>query len=119
MQRIPTIPMGILMVTLVICCCGLMSVAEGKTYAKYRDPKQPLNARIKDLMRRMSLEEKIGQMVQIERSVASAVVMKKYFIGKIRSFTVGSTTVILSICQKYKTANQKCQDSQIFFFLGV
>ncbi|KAG5556302.1 hypothetical protein RHGRI_006793 [Rhododendron griersonianum] len=85
MQRIPTIPMGILMVTLVICCCGLMSVAEGKTYAKYRDPERPLNARIKDLMRRMSLEEKIGQMVQIERSVASAEVMKKYFIGSVLS----------------------------------
>lgn len=85
MLRIPTIPiMGFLMATLVICSfCGLMSVpAEGKTYVKYRDPKQPLNARIKDLMSRMSLEEKIGQMVQIERSVASAEVMKKYFIGK-------------------------------------
>ncbi|XP_058204320.1 uncharacterized protein LOC131318510 isoform X2 [Rhododendron vialii] len=86
MLRIPATPMGILMgTTLVICCCGLMSVAEGKTYVKYRDPKQPLNARIKDLMRRMSLEEKIGQMVQIERSVASAEVMKNYFIGSVLS----------------------------------
>lgn len=84
MQRIPTISMGIiLMGILVICCfCGI-SVAEGKThYMKYKDPKQPLNARIKDLLSRMSLEEKIGQMVQIERTVASAEVMKKYFIGK-------------------------------------
>lgn len=51
-------------------------------YIKYKDPKQPLNTRIKDLMSRMTLEEKIGQMVQIDRSVASAEVMKKYFIGK-------------------------------------
>ncbi|KAF7148887.1 hypothetical protein RHSIM_Rhsim03G0055400 [Rhododendron simsii] len=89
MLRIPAAPMGILMVTTLVicsCCCGLMStIAEGKTYVKYRDPKQPLNARIKDLMRRMSLEEKIGQMVQIERSVASAEVMKKYFIGSVLS----------------------------------
>jgi len=32
-------------------------------------------------MRRMTLEEKIGQMVQIDRTVASAEVMKNYFIG--------------------------------------
>ncbi|KAA8549900.1 hypothetical protein F0562_001584 [Nyssa sinensis] len=36
-------------------------------------------------MSRMTLEEKIKQMVQIDRSVASAEVMKKYFIGSIPS----------------------------------
>lgn len=51
------------------------------TYMKYKDPKQPLNTRIQDLLSRMTPEEKIGQMVQIDRSVASAEVMKKYFIG--------------------------------------
>lgn len=56
-------------------------MAEAK-YMKYKDPKQPLNTRIKDLMSRMTLEEKIGQMVQIDRTVASAEVMKKYLIGK-------------------------------------
>lgn len=54
-------------------------------YMKYKDPKQPVNTRIKDLIRRMTLAEKIGQMTQIERSVASADVMKKYFIGSILS----------------------------------
>lgn len=54
-------------------------------HLKYKDPKQPLGARIKDLMSRMTLEEKIGQMVQIERSVASADVMKDYFIGSVLS----------------------------------
>ncbi|GMP98405.1 hypothetical protein CsSME_00046309 [Camellia sinensis var. sinensis] len=33
-------------------------------------------------MSRMTLEEKIGQMSQIERSIASTKVMKKYFVGK-------------------------------------
>jgi len=49
---------------------------------KYKDPKVPLNVRISDLMKRMSLEEKIGQMTQIEREVAAPDVIKKYFIGK-------------------------------------
>ncbi|XP_042511895.1 beta-glucosidase BoGH3B-like [Macadamia integrifolia] len=67
---------------LFLCCWATMAEAE---YVKYKDPKQPLNTRIKDLMSRMTVEEKIGQMVQIERSVASADVMKKYFIGSVLS----------------------------------
>ncbi|XP_022980569.1 uncharacterized protein LOC111479898 [Cucurbita maxima] len=54
-------------------------------YLKYKDPKQPLNVRIRDLMGRMSLEEKIGQMVQIDRTVASKEVMNKYLIGSVLS----------------------------------
>lgn len=52
-------------------------------YLRYKDPKQPLNVRINDLLGRMTLEEKIGQMVQIDRTVASKEVMKKYLIGNI------------------------------------
>ncbi|BAB56084.2 putative exo-1,3-beta-glucanase [Oryza sativa Japonica Group] len=54
-------------------------------YMKYLDPKQPTNTRIKDLISRMTLAEKIGQMTQIERGVASADVMKNYFIGSVLS----------------------------------
>ncbi|KAI4386639.1 hypothetical protein MLD38_004555 [Melastoma candidum] len=54
-------------------------------YVKYKDPKRPLGVRIKDLLRRMTLEEKIGQMTQIERTVASADVMRNYYIGSVLS----------------------------------
>lgn len=54
-------------------------------YIKYKDPKQPVNNRIKDLLGRMTLAEKIGQMTQIERTVASADVMRQFFIGSILS----------------------------------
>lgn len=64
---------------LLLCFCETLAKAE---YLKYKDPKQPLNVRIKDLLGRMTMEEKIGQMVQIERVNASTEVMKKYFIGK-------------------------------------
>lgn len=63
---------------LLLCC---LAVAADATYLKYKDPKQPLGARIKNLMGQMTLEEKIGQMVQIERKVATPDVMKNYFIG--------------------------------------
>lgn len=52
---------------------------------KYKDPKQPVAVRVKDLLGRMTLQEKIGQMVQIDRSVANATVMKDYFIGSVLS----------------------------------
>lgn len=74
MARIPQLLMGLLLLS----CLGAVSDAK---YTKYKDPKQPLNARIKDLLSRMTLEEKIGQMVQIDRTVASSEVLKKYFIG--------------------------------------
>ncbi|EYU39163.1 hypothetical protein MIMGU_mgv1a020896mg, partial [Erythranthe guttata] len=66
----------------VLCLWGVSTEAE---YLKYKDPKQPLNSRIKDLMGRMTLEEKIGQMTQIERKIATPDVMKNYFIGSVLS----------------------------------
>jgi hypothetical protein len=52
------------------------------------------------------LEEKIGQMVQIDRSVASADVMNKYFIGKFflkLSFNLKRCSSVICInVQKYK-----------------
>lgn len=48
---------------------------------RYKDQTQPINRRINDLLRRMTLEEKIGQMTQIDRMVASAEIMRKYHIG--------------------------------------
>ncbi|KAJ7971913.1 Beta-glucosidase [Quillaja saponaria] len=68
----------------LLLTCSVRALADAE-YMRYKDPKQPLNARIKDLMNRMTLEEKIGQMVQIDRSVASTEVLKKYFIGSILS----------------------------------
>ncbi|XP_047941254.1 beta-glucosidase BoGH3B-like [Salvia hispanica] len=68
----------------LVFLCLWAAVAEAKIL-KYKDPKQHLNARIKDLMRRMTLEEKIGQMTQIESKVASPDVMKNYFIGSVLS----------------------------------
>lgn len=70
---------------LLLCCLAVVTDA---TLPKYKDPEKPLGARIKDLMGRMSLEEKIGQMVQIERQVATPDVMKKYFIGIISFYSL-------------------------------
>ncbi|KAF7148233.1 hypothetical protein RHSIM_Rhsim03G0055100 [Rhododendron simsii] len=68
---------------LVICLCWAAMAEE--EYKKYKDPKQPINVRIKDLMSRMTLEEKIGQMTQIDRTVASGQVINKYLLGSVLS----------------------------------
>uniref|UniRef100_J3L9C2 Beta-glucosidase n=1 Tax=Oryza brachyantha TaxID=4533 RepID=J3L9C2_ORYBR len=44
-----------------------------------------MNKRIDDLLRRMTLAEKIGQMSQIERENATFDVMRNYFIGSVLS----------------------------------
>lgn len=61
------------------------SVVAATEHLRYKDPKLGLNARIKDLMSRMTLEEKIGQMVQIERLNATAPILKTYSIGSVLS----------------------------------
>lgn len=64
-------------------CCWLMLTGEAQVdEMKYKDPKQPIATRVKDLLSRMTLEEKIGQMTQIDRSVANVNVMKNSFIGE-------------------------------------
>ncbi|KDP42940.1 hypothetical protein JCGZ_23882 [Jatropha curcas] len=54
-------------------------------YLKYKDPKQPFNTRIRDLMGRMTLAEKIGQMVQLDRAIATPDILKNYSIGSLLS----------------------------------
>lgn len=66
-------------IVLLLYCA---SIGEAE-YMKYKDPKQPVGIRVRDLLKQMSLAEKIGQMAQIERKVATTQVMKDYFIGNI------------------------------------
>ncbi|KAL3644119.1 hypothetical protein CASFOL_012051 [Castilleja foliolosa] len=79
MEKSPTFVIGLIVFLL------LVAIADAEEYRVYQDPKKPINRRIKDLLKRMTLEEKIGQMVQIERTVASAEVMKNQYIGSVLS----------------------------------
>ncbi|KAJ8900090.1 hypothetical protein K2173_024206 [Erythroxylum novogranatense] len=72
----------ILLLGIMFLSWGIVVEAE---YAKYKDPKQPVGARIKDLMSRMTLQEKIAQMIQIDRIVASPNILKTYSIGSVLS----------------------------------
>ncbi|KAK9279686.1 hypothetical protein L1049_013366 [Liquidambar formosana] len=71
-------------VVLLLLSCSIAAKAQTDN-VKYKDPKQPLNARIRDLMKRMTLEEKIGQMTQLDRENVTAEIMKTYGIGSLLS----------------------------------
>ncbi|CAH8382083.1 unnamed protein product [Eruca vesicaria subsp. sativa] len=49
----------------------------------YKNHNEGVEDRIQDLLQRMTVEEKIGQMTQIHRAVSSAAVIKDFFIGSV------------------------------------
>lgn len=53
------------------------------SYDLYKDPSQDVEARVQDLLSRMTLAEKVGQMTQIERGVSNNSVVKDLFIGTV------------------------------------
>ncbi|XP_038994423.1 beta-glucosidase BoGH3B-like isoform X1 [Hibiscus syriacus] len=75
MSFVKLVPVGVLWLAMVV----------GAEYVSYKDPKQPVAVRVKDLMSRMTLAEKIGQMTQIDRSVATEQIMRDYSIGSVLS----------------------------------
>ena len=65
----------------------LLSVSTASVDASvlYKDPKQPTEARVEDLLKRMTLAEKIGQMIQVERENMTGEIIRKYNIGSVLS----------------------------------
>ncbi|AQK62864.1 Glycosyl hydrolase family protein [Zea mays] len=51
----------------------------------YKDASKDVEVRVRDLLARMTLAEKVGQMTQIERLVASPQVLRDYYIGSLLS----------------------------------
>uniref|UniRef100_A0A7C9EXW4 Beta-glucosidase n=1 Tax=Opuntia streptacantha TaxID=393608 RepID=A0A7C9EXW4_OPUST len=51
----------------------------------YRNPNAAIEDRVKDLLSRMTLKEKLAQMTQIERRVASPYALKELGIGSVMS----------------------------------
>ncbi len=71
----------------IILSINLLSTLETEAQT-YLDPKAPINDRVEDLLQRMTLEEKIGQMTQGERgSVQNSNLedIKTYYLGSVLS----------------------------------
>lgn len=54
---------------------------QGAMACVYKNPEEQIEARVKDLLSRMTLREKIGQMTQIERTVATSSAIRDLSIG--------------------------------------
>ncbi|XP_030962945.1 uncharacterized protein LOC115984160 [Quercus lobata] len=102
---------------LVLCCCA-SNMVQATEYAVYKDPKRPLGARIRDLMKRMTIEEKIGQMVQIERANATAEVVNKFYIGSVLSGG-GSVPAPQATPRQWIDTVNKIQEGALSTRLGI
>jgi len=88
------------LLSLVLSACGEATVTPipttqeetGDTFGTviYTDPSQPIEVRVEDLLKRMSLDEKIGQMTQVERFSLQPGDITKYYIGSVLNGGGGS-----------------------------
>ncbi|KAI3788041.1 hypothetical protein L2E82_00657 [Cichorium intybus] len=53
--------------------------------AVYKNANEPIEARVKDLLSRMTINEKLGQMTQIKRSIATSTAITELGLGSILS----------------------------------
>ncbi|XP_074359959.1 uncharacterized protein LOC141700086 [Apium graveolens] len=70
----------LLLLLLCVSCMG-----ESQEYMAYKDPSKPVNVRVMDLVGRMTVEEKIGQMAQIDRRNLTVEMMRSF-----SNFSLGS-----------------------------
>jgi beta-glucosidase len=79
---------GWVALTALLLTTACTSSSSGTTPAKnlpYQDPKRPVAERVTDLLGRMSLDDKIGQMTQAERQNATPSDLAEYRLGSILS----------------------------------
>lgn len=96
--------------------CIAMAMAD--EYVKYKDPKLPVGVRVEDLLSRMTLAEKIGQMVQVDRSVATDEVMRNYSIGSVLSGG-GSTPLLHASAKDWVKMVNEFQKGSLSSRLGI
>lgn len=74
-----------LMVVLILLTGIIFSAIITAATYPYQDPSLPVEDRVNDLLSRMTLDEKAGQMIQASRTSATAADVKNYFLGSILS----------------------------------
>ncbi|KAA0045630.1 lysosomal beta glucosidase-like [Cucumis melo var. makuwa] len=105
-------------VMVVLLCCWAALVAVDEDYVMYKDPIQPLNIRIKDLMDRMTLADKVGQMAQLDSSAITPEIIRDYSIGSVLS-SGGSTPSLKATAQEWIAMVNSFQQATLSSRLGI
>lgn len=115
MSRVLAALLGILL--LLLCCLRAVTAAEAE-YMAYKDSNRPVAVRVSDLISRMTLEEKIGQMTQIDRTVATIDILKTYSIGSVLSGG-GSTPLPKASAEDWINMINEFQKGSLSSRLGI
>ncbi|CAN6315808.1 unnamed protein product [Urochloa humidicola] len=107
---------GLHKITLVLIFC-LVSLGRAE-YLKYKDPRQPVAARVRDLLARMTLAEKIGQMTQVERENITGEILARHFIGSVLS-VAGSVPAPRASAQAWVSMVNEMQKGALSTRLGI
>jgi beta-glucosidase len=79
------VPLSMMAVVLALAVALVASTRAAAFTFPYQDPSLPVATRVADLLSRMTLDEKAGQMTQAERSAISASDVTAYRVGSILS----------------------------------
>ncbi|KAL5580809.1 hypothetical protein UlMin_013251 [Ulmus minor] len=96
----------------------IVSQTREMEYCIYRNQNESIEGRVKDLLSRMTLKEKIGQMTQIERRVANPQVIKDFAIGSMLS-AIGSGPSPEASCAEWGKMIDVFQRSAMETRLGI
>ena len=80
-----TTPVPLVGLVLLMGLLWASSARAEADYLEYKDPNRPINRRIRDLMGRMTLAEKIGQMAQLDLGNVTESIMRDFSIGSVLS----------------------------------
>lgn len=73
-----------------IACSSCVAMGKVSANAQYKKADAPIDKRIEDLLARMTLQEKIGQMTQIEKGSLKGTDVRDLFLGSVLSGGGGS-----------------------------
>lgn len=83
----------------------------------YRDPTLPIEERVEDLLSRMTLEEKFGQMTQVEKNSLTPEIVTELFIGSVLSGGGGNPTP--NNAENWAAMVAEFQDAALATRLGI
>lgn len=96
---------------------GMISSISGKEAVAVYDGKKTIDENISIFLQEMTLEEKVGQMIQVEQREISVNDVKNYFIGSI--FAAGGSAPEENTMEKWAEMTQKFKAASMETRLGI